>query len=509
MSQPIINRNVQKDPLGLFVLILVFLLLVLAAARTPLDSDMWWHLRAGQTTLEAGKPVLVDQLSSTQFGEKWINHSWLAEVGMYLVYRTFGAYGLVISAALLAALSMIIIYLMMDGPALFKAFLIIPGILVAAVVWAPRPQLLSLVMFALLLSLVYLYKWKQRNLLWCLPVLFIFWSNIHGGFALGLLLLGTVIAGELLNHALGFLDVEILDWRKILTLSLWSVASILAVLVNPNGLDTWLIPFQTVGVQALQNFVAEWASPNFHEVFQQPFVWLLIGIIAAIGFSGKHLDGADFISVSLFAYLALIARRNYGPFALVTTPVFSRYLWAAYQSWTKREPAIFLSNWYHKKRGKKPIPVENKSISRPVQKVINLSIIAVLAFAVYVKCYITANPILVDALLKNNYPVDAVRWIEKNHPEGSMLNEYNWGGYLTWFLRDYPVFVDGRTDLFGDEIIGQWISMVQANEGWQELLDRWKIRLILVEPGRPLANVLPEYGWKELYRDSQSVVFGR
>ena len=509
MSQSFIKRSEQKDPFGLFVLILVFLLVVLAAARSPLDSDMWWHIRAGQTTWETSRPILVDQFSTTRFGEKWINHSWLAEVGMYLIYRSFGFYGLGIGTAILAALSIIIIYSMMDGPALFKAFLIVPGTLVAAVVWAPRPQILSLVLFALLLYLLYQYKWKQKNYLWGLPILFIFWSNLHGGYALGLLLLGAMIAGEILNHGLGFATEEILNWRKILTLSLWSIASILAVLINPNGLNTWLIPFQTVGVQALQNFVSEWASPNFHEFFQQPFIWLLIGMIAAIGFSGRHLDGTDFITVGLFTYLALIARRNYGPFALAATPVFSRYLWSAYHSWSERGPAFSLMNWYHKKVRVKPILDENQLSKRPFQKAINLSFIAVLALVVSAKCYITSNPILMDNLLKSNYPVAAVSWIEENHPVGPMLSEYNWGGYLTWFIPDYPVFIDGRTDLYGDEIIRQWISIVQASEGWQELLDRWKIRLIMVETGRPLAKVLVDYGWKELYRDDLAVVFGR
>ena len=509
MSQSLFRRSLRKDPFSLFVIILVFLLVVLAAARSPLDSDMWWHLRAGQTTWDTGRPILVDQFSSTRFGEKWINHSWLAEVGMYLIYRSFGSYGLGIGTAIMAALSIIIIYFMMDGPPLFKAFLIVPGTLVAAVVWAPRPQILSLVLFAFLLYLLYLYKWKQKNYLLGLPVLFIFWSNIHGGFALGLLLLGTMIAGEILNHVLGFVGAEILNWRKILTLSLWSAASLLAVLVNPNGLNTWLIPFQTVGVQALQNFVSEWASPNFHELYQQPFIWLLIGMIAAIGFSGRHLDGTDFITVGLFTYLALIARRNYGPFALAATPVFSRYLWAAYQSWSGRAPAISLMNWYHKKLGFRPIQDENQLLNRPLQKAINLFFIAILTLAVAAKCYITSNPILVNNLLQSNNPVAAIRWINENHPVGPLLNEYNWGGYLTWFLRDYPVFIDGRTDLYGDEIIGQWISIVQASEGWQELLDRWKIRLILIEPGRPLAKVLTDNGWKELFRDNQAVVYGR
>jgi hypothetical protein len=90
-----------------------------------------------------------------------------------------------------------------------------------------------------------------------------------------------------------------------------------------------------------------------------------------------------------------------------------------------------------------------------------------------------------------------------------MLNEYNWGGYLTWFLREYPVFVDGRTDLYGDDVLGQWITAIQAGKGWQAILDRWKIKLILIEPSRPLATALSLAGWKLLYQDEQAVIFSR
>ena len=53
----------------------------------------------------------------------------------------------------------------------------------------------------------------------------------------------------------------------------------------------------------------------------------------------------------------------------------------------------------------------------------------------------------------------------KSHPsEGRSFSEYSWGGYLVWHLPEDKVFVDGRTDLFGDEIIGEWRQVVQAEE---------------------------------------------
>jgi hypothetical protein len=90
-----------------------------------------------------------------------------------------------------------------------------------------------------------------------------------------------------------------------------------------------------------------------------------------------------------------------------------------------------------------------------------------------------------------------------------MLSEYNWGGYLSWFARDYPVFVDGRTDLFGDEIINQWIQVIQGSQGWQAVLDKWNVRLILVQTDRPIVRLLGQNGWKQLYKDDQSILFSR
>jgi hypothetical protein len=71
------------------------------------------------------------------------------------------------------------------------------------------------------------------------------------------------------------------------------------------------------------------------------------------------------------------------------------------------------------------------------------------------------------------------------------------------------VFVDGRTDLFGDEIIGQWMMVVQAAPGWEKVLIQWDVSLVLVDPQRPLVSELTRAGWKQLYADSQAVLLQR
>jgi hypothetical protein len=75
---------------GLFIPAVLLLLVFIMAARTPLDTDLMWHLRAGQATLAQGSPVVVDTFSHTRLGETWVNHSWLSQPGMYLLYANGG-----------------------------------------------------------------------------------------------------------------------------------------------------------------------------------------------------------------------------------------------------------------------------------------------------------------------------------------------------------------------------------------------------------------------------------
>jgi len=80
---------------------------------------------------------------------------------------------------------------------------------------------------------------------------------------------------------------------------------------------------------------------------------------------------------------------------------------------------------------------------------------------------------------------------------------------MDWFLPEVPVFVDGRTDLYGDEVLGQWLNMVQGGEGWQEDLGDWQIDAVLLMPERPLAVELIDQGWEVEYADEKAIFLSR
>ena len=107
------------------------------------------------------------------------------------------------------------------------------------------------------------------------------WVNIHGGFAIAFILMVAYLFGEVGNQLLG-IETGI-GWRRIGRLALIMVLSFLLVPLNPNTFQMWAYPFQTVGIGVLQDFIAEWRSPNFHELHFHPFIWMRAGSLNSVG----------------------------------------------------------------------------------------------------------------------------------------------------------------------------------------------------------------------------------
>ncbi len=108
------------------------------------------------------------------------------------------------------------------------------------------------------------------------------------------------------------------------------------------------------------------------------------------------------------------------------------------------------------------------------------------------------------------YPQKAINFLKSNGiPSGNMFNSYGWGGYLIWNLPETKVFVDGRTDLFGDELLIEWLKIVSAQEGWEQTVEKWQIEWFLIEPHQPIVTRLLEKQWKVRYQDEVSIVLVR
>jgi hypothetical protein len=499
--------NVQK-----LAIAVLFVAVFAMAARAPADTDTWWHLQSGRVTLENGHILQTDIFSHTRQGQPWVNHSWLSQVILYLLFHGFRYFGLGLFQALLVTLTFACVYAQMEGDVFTRAFIVVLAAATSAVVWIARPQLLSLLLTAVLCYLLHLYKRRGVNRLWLIPPLFALWVNLHAGYALGFIVLVGFVAGEVLNNLLAWISPPegktgdeprdpIVSWRGIGLIVLVSLISVLCLVLNPNTTRMWVYYLDTVRIGVLQDFIQEWRSPDFHPLYTHPFIWLLLATLAAVGLSGRRVDGSDLALVAGFAYASLLAGRNMGPFALMAAPVLSRHVHTILQRWGRAARA----------RGWLRPPHRASHLPSAGLAVVNWLLLALVLVAAGVKAYL---PLRAEFNLENErrtLPVEAIEWIQQERPQGPMFNSYNWGGYLIWRLwPDYLVFVDGRTDLFGDELLSQYLEVQFARPGFQKVLDEYGVNFVLTEAQGFTDNFLAlDDGWMQAYSDDVAVVYVR
>lgn len=462
------------------------------AARISVDSDTWWHLRAGQWMVEKRTLLTTDPFSYTRFGESWLYPGWLFEVPMYWIFKTFGAGGLNLMTALMVTLAFIFVWTVLSGDTFVRSFALIFAAAAAGVYWSARPHLVTLLFTAIFLKILEDHRWQynlaQRKRLFWLPGLMILWVNSHGGFILGFILWGVYALDGILAWAL-----KKTESARVWELLLNGGLMVVGVCLNPSGAHMLLYPFHTVGIRTLQNYIQEWQSPNFHDLAVQPFAWLLLVLVGMLGLSKNRIALTDFLLCTGLAYMSLLAGRNIAIFALVAPVVITRHA------------APIVTEWVAN-RMKQPASNE---INISARTRINWLIFSLVLLAVGLKVAIVLPASANERYFRESLPVAAVEYLKGHNYAGNLFNAYDWGGYLLWSLPEYPVFIDGRTDLYNDEIINQWLQVVRAEPGWQETLESWNIRLILIEPDRPVVLLLPQYGWKNVFQDNHAVIFAK
>lgn len=469
--------------------IIIFALLFALATRIPIDTDTWWHIRSGEHTLTQGM-IYADPFSFTMRGEPWINHSWAAQIVMYGFWQVAGNFGLAVLTSLLATGGMYMVYRMSAGNVYLRGFALVIGAATAAVFWSPRPQMFSFFLGAVVLYLLHRYKREKVDQLWLIPPVMVLWVNLHAGFSMAFILMGGMIAGEVLGNLFNPQGADVIGWGRLRKLVLVALVSAAVLVINPYGLQIYSVPFQTVSIGALQDFIQEWNSPNFHERQTWPFIGLLLGLLGAAGASRRQLDWSDFVLVSGTAFMALLAGRNIALFAVVATPVLTYHL----QSLLEERGWVL------------------ETIKRPTRRMaqLNAVLVALVLVGSLAKVLLVLDAETVAEGQAMFLPVAATDYLQSNDLSGPMFNSYNWGGYLIFYAPDEPVFVDGRTDLYGDTFLQTYLQTAVGAEGWRDTLNEYGIRLVFVEARSGLARRLrDEPGWSPVYEDDLAVIFTR
>jgi hypothetical protein len=461
-------------------LAVLFLGLFAMAARNVTDPDLWWHLKTGQLILEHKSVPHTDPFSFTRAGQPWVAHEWLTEVLLYKFKRTAGWGGLIVFFAGIVCATFFLLFLRC-GPAPYIAGVATLCAAWATVpVWGVRPQVLSLLFTSLWLLILERSEHSPRLLWWTLP-LTVLWVNLHAGFALGLALSALFLAGALIERTLGFPSQP--DSQRLRTPAFILLLDLLLVPLNPNGVRLFFYPIETLRSAAMQNYIAEWASPNFHHAEYWPFLFVMLGTFAVLIWSRARVRPRDLLLLLVSLYAGLCSIRMMPLFVLIAVPLISRRL----------------GNW----------PTSRYSATRPLRALRPLlNGVIVLAMAVFAGVHVTQVIQRQSEAEMQHFPVRAVEFLQAHPVSGRVFNHYDWGGYLIWKMYpSSPVFVDGRADLYGQQLLDQFASTYQFKGDWRQTLEHWHIDTVLVPANSALAVGLKSApGWTVAYEDSQAVI---
>ena len=482
----------------LFVAIL-FVALFVMTAREIADPDFWWHLSTGKYIVETRTVPRVDVFSGTVAGQPWVAHEWLSEVFIYALFVLGSFPALILAFSSIITLAFALVYARSDGKPYIAAFAVLLAALATAPTWGVRPQMISLLLTSAFLWVLEAdpkgFR-KPFGSIWILVPLTILWVNLHSGYALGLAIIAVYLIGEAAaqfanrnSRRLRF-TFYALRSSPLATLATVFALCLLVVLLNPNGATMYVYPFETLTSRAMQAYIQEWFSPDFHLTEFQPFAWLLLATLASIGLTGKRMSLTQTLLLAGAGYTALRSARNIPIFAIIAAPILAEHLWYIVET-----------------RGRATVLVGNTRTPRRMA-VLNWAILViVLAAGIARVGMVFANQ---RATERAKFPTAAVAFLQAENVTGTIYNSYDWGGYLIWRL--YPrarVFIDGRADVYGDAFIENvYLKAYRGGTDWRAPLDRYGVRVVLIEPTAPLAARLTQDAeWKRVYADQQAVVF--
>jgi hypothetical protein len=465
--------------------ILLFGLLAMTA-RNAVDPDLWWHLRTGQWIMETGHIPHSDPFSFTRAGSPWVAHEWLSEVAFYEIWKHSGAAGLIIFSAIVTTIGFVLLYLRSPGKPQWAAVAVLLGALAAAPVWGVRPQMFTFALASLLLWLLDRGQEQPRLLIW-IPPLFLLWLNLHAGFALGPVLLVAFGAGLVWEVAAG--DTTWQETRLyLLRIVLVLTACLALVPLNPSGVQLYRYPLDVLRSAAMRSFIIEWSPPDFHQLRYLPVLLILLALLWALASSRSRPKARVLVPLLLTFVAALDAVRHIPLLVLLAVPVIA----AAFPGASSSEQFLLAR------------PVSSIHRFRLVFGGTVLMLLAGFALTRWVS--LVRNQVRAEAEL---FPTQAVEFLRSHKFPSRLFVYYDWGGYAIWKLYpDYRVFVDGRADLYGDDLLHQFQEAAQLRAGWEQVLDRGGVQAVLVPSSGALAQgLLLDAGWHTEYRDSKAILF--
>jgi hypothetical protein len=517
---------------------IIFIFLFWSVLAGPLsnrplaDADIGWHIRTGEQILATHALPRTDPFSSTMQGQPWFAWEWLYDLLLGILQQAGGLNGVVWLCALLVAAVFAILLLsqlMQRGTGLLLAIVLMLLAEAASTIHLyARPHIVSW-LFSLLWFVV-LERWEHwekpehgslpRWIPWFFPASMLLWVNLHGGWLFGMALLGIYTFAafvESLRARDAFAAVRSAHRARAMA---WAwVASALATLVNPFGWRLHAHIYRYLSDRYLMDRIDEFKSPDFHGWSERCFAVILMLALIAFWGNGRKLRLSDLLVVLLAAYAGFYSSRNLAVSSILLVLIVGPVLWENFVlladkpgAWQWLRSVAARISAFSDRMG-----AQEMQLRGHLWPVVSVA----LAFAICLHGGRLGSRQLIDAHFDpERMPVAAVTFLQEEHHGGQpgtvpVFSTDTWGGYLIYRVnpgRMYPerkVVVDDRHDLYGSDRIREYLILMQAEPGWQNVLKEWHIRTALLPTGSTLANLLREVpqDWRVAYEDKVAVVF--
>ena len=526
----LINKKIAKYTFIILISVLIFFLNL----KPALDPDLGWHLRSGQDLLSTKTIPHLDPYSYTMPDWDRESHDWLINGALYFITAKYGLFTLSVIFALITSLSFFLISRLVKTKIEYSLVAVLLASLGSLPITGVRAQMITLFCLALLLFILFRFRGQQNKKgIYFLPLLFIAWANLHGGFSIGLSVLGLFLFFEGIKIAYpwlrekyhhsknplralkffhlkqntnirwlnkikkitAFLKNKLISdnqwtkeslsrqsWWKLVYLSLFSFA---ATFINPYGYRLYSLIITVARDSYGRARIGEWQPFNFRSPTGWEFLLYLILLSILVLLYFKKLDLTLIGSSFVLSYLAFSSWRNMPIVIIMTIP-----LWV-----------FIVKNIAD--------PVLLKLLHHRLILLLFLIATLIIGYQQISATWTTSHDETIFAKA-GKYPLDAIKYI-KAHPQdfqGNMYNEYNWGGYLIWQLPEHKVFIDGRMPhlKIGDRHIFKDFNDLQELKNPKDIIAKYNIDWFLLYRGRLVSFYLPNEGFQEVYQDDLAVI---
>lgn len=489
------NISSKSERLLYLIFVIIGFGVIFVLALFPMeDVDTWMHLKYGEYIVN-NKTLPQDEFFSyTVQGTRDVDHEWLAQVILYLVYRISGFDGLVFFKAIIIIISFAILLKtahFLEGRSFLAVIVLIVSALTGAFRFIERPGLFTILLLSILIYILFTYhRAKNPRRIYFLPLIFLFWINLHGGFIIGWGLVMLYLACQLLFYygrkkILWFSPFTISS-PKLRLLAIFAFLSFVIGLANPYGLEMITFPFQSIFT--LKDFFAEineWKSPfdPMHQPREYVTMFVISGALTATLFllNFRKFQPLYFLTFLFFLGASFTGMRNIILYALgIYLPLFHNL-------------RLFLSSFKPTHLLKRIVPF------------LRLSAIIAL-FLLFLQFVFRGNSLGLNyhyfgtGMRESVFAVKAMDFIEQANIPGEMLNQYSIGSYLIW--RSFPerkVFIDGRSGLYGEDFFFRYQSFGDNLEEFKKATEEFNFNYILLIDSNFLKD---NPDWKLVYFDN-------